>query len=191
MQVQFEWWRRYQRWFDYSLSSIMLWNHDCLATSDSLGQGLTNFFLQGPDNKYFRFVGHLVSVTTNQQCCCSTKQPETREWEWLSSKNTLFTKIGGQLEGCYFANLWSRWGTILLFLKRIWVDQQHSSLLRSLYLLPINTWNRVSITQPLMWSVWTSELGVSGQKSMFWILILMVPTIGSRGAARIPSYLWL
>lgn len=35
--------------------------------------GMANFLCQGPDSKYFWFVGLLVSVTTTPLCKCSVK----------------------------------------------------------------------------------------------------------------------
>lgn len=41
-----------------------------------LGQGSIDFFFNGPDSKYFRFVDHKVSVTT-VQLFPLRKQPQT------------------------------------------------------------------------------------------------------------------
>ena len=34
---------------------------------------IENSFPKGPDSKYFRLVGHTISVATTQLCCYSTK----------------------------------------------------------------------------------------------------------------------
>lgn len=40
-----------------------------------LNQGLASFFSKGPDNKYFRLVDHVVSVTYVNFAVVTRKQP--------------------------------------------------------------------------------------------------------------------
>ena len=52
--------------------------------SHVIDQGLTNSSCSVPDGKYFRLVGHVVSVTTAQLCPCGMKaardNTETSGW---------------------------------------------------------------------------------------------------------------